>query len=121
MAGGKKGGKSAAAEPSAKKQKTEAYVHTRESFLAVYETLRNELIDDSLFEGQPQAAKDWMKEMLDYTVPGGKLNRGMAVYDVLAAIKGKDKLKEDEIFKANTLGWCIELVSDWQDGMCAKC
>ncbi len=27
-------------------------------------------------------------QMLDYNVPGGKLNRGMAVYDVLAAIKG---------------------------------
>lgn len=24
---------------------------------------------------------------MDYNVPGGKLNRGMAVYDVLAAIK----------------------------------
>jgi ATP-dependent protease ClpP protease subunit len=28
--------------------------------------------------------------MLDYNVPGGKLNRGMAVYDVLAAMKGTE-------------------------------
>jgi farnesyl diphosphate synthase len=28
--------------------------------------------------------------MLDYNVPGGKLNRGMAVYDVLAAMKGAE-------------------------------
>jgi ATP-dependent protease ClpP protease subunit len=28
--------------------------------------------------------------MLDYNVPGGKLNRGMAVYDVLASIKGAE-------------------------------
>lgn len=49
-------------------------------------------------------------QMLDHTVPGGKLNRGMAVYDVLAAIKGADKLTSEEIFKANMLGWCIELV-----------
>ena len=28
--------------------------------------------------------------MLDYNVPGGKLNRGMAVYDVLASIKGPE-------------------------------
>lgn len=28
--------------------------------------------------------------MTDYNVPGGKLNRGMAVYDVLAAIKGAE-------------------------------
>lgn len=26
----------------------------------------------------------------DYNVPGGKLNRGMAVYDVLASIKGAE-------------------------------
>lgn len=26
----------------------------------------------------------------DYNVPGGKLNRGMAVYDVIAAIKGAE-------------------------------
>lgn len=29
-------------------------------------------------------------QMTDYTVPGGKLNRGMAVYDVLASIKGAE-------------------------------
>jgi farnesyl diphosphate synthase len=29
-------------------------------------------------------------QMLDYNVPGGKLNRGMAVYDVLASIKGAE-------------------------------
>ena len=27
-------------------------------------------------------------QMLDYNVPGGKLNRGMAVYDALKAIRG---------------------------------
>lgn len=47
--------------------------------------------------------------MLMYNVPGGKLNRGMAVYDTLAAIK--DGTVEAELaFKANVLGWCIELV-----------
>ncbi len=30
-----------------------------------------------------------MSQMLDYNVPGGKLNRGMAVYDVLVAVKGE--------------------------------
>jgi ATP-dependent protease ClpP protease subunit len=29
-------------------------------------------------------------QMLDYNVPGGKLNRGMAVYDVLVSIKGAE-------------------------------
>jgi hypothetical protein len=29
-------------------------------------------------------------QVMDYNVPGGKLNRGMAVYDVIAAIKGAE-------------------------------
>lgn len=49
-------------------------------------------------------------QMLDYNVPGGKLNRGMAVYDTLEAIKGSKGVTADEAFKANILGWCIELV-----------
>ncbi|WIA39084.1 hypothetical protein OEZ86_005226 [Tetradesmus obliquus] len=97
----------AVAEPQTKKAKTE-YNHTREAFLDVYATLRQELLDDKMLEGQPQEAKDWLKEMLDYNVPGGKLNRGMAVYDVLASIKGAENLSKDDIFKANALGWCIE-------------
>ena len=28
-------------------------------------------------------------QMLDYNVPGGKLNRGMAVLDVVKALRGK--------------------------------
>lgn len=95
------------AEPVAKKAKCE-YTHTREAFLGVYATLREQLLDDKLIAGQPQAARDWLKEMLDYNVPGGKLNRGMAVYDVLASIKGPENLSEQEIFRANALGWCIE-------------
>ncbi len=56
---------------------------------------------------QPAHAKEWLREMFDYNVPKGKLNRGMAVLDALRAIKG-DSLGEEEVFKANALGWCIE-------------
>eukprot|EP00775_Hariotina_reticulata_P012243 gene12243-12380_t len=103
-----KGAMSVIAEPAAKKAKTNEYTHSREAFLAVYTTLRDELLNDKLLEGQPQDARNWLKEMLDYNVPGGKLNRGMAVYDVLASIKGADALTSDDIFKANAVGWCIE-------------
>jgi hypothetical protein len=37
-----------------------------------------------------QPAARLTHQVMDYNVPGGKLNRGMAVYDVLAAIKGQD-------------------------------
>jgi len=29
----------------------------------------------------------WLSQMMDYNVKGGKLNRGMAVYDTLQALK----------------------------------
>jgi farnesyl diphosphate synthase len=48
--------------------------------------------------------------MIDYNVPGGKLNRGMAVLDVVRALKAPEAPSTDETFKANALGWCIEWV-----------
>jgi farnesyl diphosphate synthase len=48
--------------------------------------------------------------MLDYNVPLGKLNRGMAVLDVCKAMAGGREVSADETFKANALGWCIEFL-----------
>ncbi|GLI70600.1 hypothetical protein VaNZ11_015530 [Volvox africanus] len=100
------------AEPTPKKARV-GYEHTREDFLKVYEVLRDELLNDECLSSanesaQAKAAQEWFKEVNDYNVPGGKLNRGMAVYDVLASIKGAEELTEEEVFKANALGWCIE-------------
>ncbi|EFJ41223.1 hypothetical protein VOLCADRAFT_98778 [Volvox carteri f. nagariensis] len=100
------------AEPTMKKARVE-YTHTREDFLKVYEVLRDELLNDECLSpandsAQAKAAQEWFKEVNDYNVPGGKLNRGMAVYDVLSSIKGVEELTEEDIFKANALGWCIE-------------
>jgi len=93
--------------PTPKKQKKQ-YEHTRESFVEVFSVLRDELLKEEKIGQQPVHALEWFKEAMDYNVPGGKLNRGMAVYDVLAAIKGAEHLSESDVFKANALGWCIE-------------
>ncbi|KAG1667866.1 hypothetical protein FOA52_011054 [Chlamydomonas sp. UWO 241] len=95
--------------PAAKKAKTSDYTHNKEAFLEVFETLRHEAVSDPLVAvhgAPPQFSVEWVSEMLNYNVPGGKLNRGMAVYDVLAAIM--PDASTDDIFKANVLGWCIE-------------
>jgi farnesyl diphosphate synthase len=75
--------------------------------MEAYGVLKHDLMNDELLDKPPAFSQEWFSEMLDYNVPGGKLNRGMAVYDVLFAIKGAD-LSEADIFKANALGWCIE-------------
>lgn len=34
-----------------------------QAFLDVYNVLREELLSDRLLQGQPQAARDWLKEV----------------------------------------------------------
>jgi farnesyl diphosphate synthase len=46
--------------------------------------------------------------MLDYNVPGGKLNRGLSVIDSYEQLKEGKELTKDEVFLASALGWCIE-------------
>ncbi|KAK9844175.1 hypothetical protein WJX81_007024 [Elliptochloris bilobata] len=81
--------------------------NTKQDFVRVYEMLRDELVADPLTAEQPQFAADHLKRMLDYNVPGGKLNRGLAVADILRVFK-HGEVTEEEVFRANALGWCIE-------------
>lgn len=48
--------------------------------------------------------------MLDYNVPLGKLNRGMAVLDVVRSVRGAAGVGSGEEFQARVLGWCIEFL-----------
>eukprot|EP00889_Picochlorum_renovo_P006232 jgi/Picre1/33262/NNA_008586.t1 len=92
------------------KQKTDAHQEKQE-FLNVFDQLRDELIhDDLLGDGQPEQTKEWMKRMIDYNVPHGKLNRGMAVLDAFKASVGEGEMSEEQIHKARILGWCIEFL-----------
>lgn len=87
-------------------------MYAAQEFLQVFETLKNELVNDPLIAGQPDFAQKWLQrvrsfkpyhfcrsklsdlllyaQMLEFNVPGGKLNRGMAVLDVLKAIQGTE-------------------------------
>ncbi|WCJ28214.1 Farnesyl pyrophosphate synthase [Euphorbia peplus] len=78
----------------------------KSTFLDVYSQLKTELLNDSAFEWSPDS-RQWVQRMLDYTVPGGKLNRGLSVIDSYKLLKG-DELTEEEIFLSSALGWCIE-------------
>ncbi|XP_076897596.1 farnesyl pyrophosphate synthase 1 [Bidens hawaiensis] len=78
----------------------------KSKFLEVYTTLKSELINDPAFEFDDDS-RQWVEKMLDYNVPGGKLNRGLSVIDSYRLLKGEE-LTDDEIFLASALGWCIE-------------
>ncbi|KAG6553116.1 hypothetical protein Mapa_005454 [Marchantia paleacea] len=79
----------------------------RSRFLEVYNQLKTELVADSkTFQYTPES-RVWVEKMLDHTVPGGKLNRGISVPDSLRLLKERE-LTEDEYFLSSSLGWCIE-------------
>ncbi|KAJ8770302.1 hypothetical protein K2173_013256 [Erythroxylum novogranatense] len=79
----------------------------KSTFLEVYSALKRELLEDPAFEWTPES-RQWVDRMLDYNVPGGKLNRGLSVIDSYKLLKEGMELTEEEIFLASALGWCIE-------------
>ncbi|CAK9182178.1 unnamed protein product [Ilex paraguariensis] len=79
----------------------------KSSFLGVYSVLKSELLNDPAFDFTDDS-RQWVDRMLDYNVPGGKLNRGLSVIDSYKLLKEGKELTEDEIFLAGALGWCIE-------------
>ena len=56
-----------------------------------------------------EEARSYVKEMIEYNVQGGKMNRGLSVVHSLRSLKG-DRLSVHELNDATTLGWCIEFL-----------
>ncbi|KAF8391694.1 hypothetical protein HHK36_024003 [Tetracentron sinense] len=79
----------------------------KSTFLRVYSVLKSELLHDPAFDFTDDS-RQWVDRMLDYNVPGGKLNRGLSVIDSYELLKEGKELTEDEVFLACVLGWCIE-------------
>ncbi|TCD66800.1 Farnesyl pyrophosphate synthetase [Steccherinum ochraceum] len=81
----------------------------RAKFEQVFTVIRDELVAHHAAAGMPKEATEYFKQVLDYNVPGGKLNRGLSVVDTVEILKGRT-LTDDEYFKAALLGWCVELL-----------
>jgi len=85
----------------------------KDKFLAVYPILREEMLAHMEANEMPKEAVDWCRTMMDYTVPGGKLNRGVTVVAVhrtlVKANEGRD-LTDIEVARASVLGWAIEFL-----------
>jgi hypothetical protein len=81
----------------------------RDAFLKTFESLRSELVDAERADGQVQIAIQWIDKMVEYNVPHGKLNRGLAVIDGVRALKGGAACVDDALMhQASVVGWCIE-------------
>ncbi|CAM0902121.1 unnamed protein product [Alopecurus aequalis] len=82
---------------------------TRERFLRAYERLKTELLDDRTFNFDfTDETKQWVAKMMDYNVPGGKLNRGLSVIDSYMLLREGAEVDDEDFYLACVLGWCIE-------------
>ncbi|KAK2460024.1 hypothetical protein APHAL10511_007947 [Amanita phalloides] len=88
---------------------SDAKLARRARFHAVFPIIRDQLVDHVKKQGLPDSALEWYRKNLDYNVPWGKLNRGMAVVDTVEILKGRS-LTDDEYLMAAVLGWCVELL-----------
>lgn len=120
------GAAGAGAEAKKAKPSGDAAGGERGAFMAAFARLKGALLEDALVseatasggadgEGKT-AAQRWMDEMLEYNVPGGKLNRGISVVDTIRVLMehgcgggARDAAHEAELlFQARVVGWCIE-------------
>ncbi|RUS16961.1 farnesyl pyrophosphate synthase [Endogone sp. FLAS-F59071] len=81
-----------------------------QAFLDVFPVLADEILGDLRKKNMPDEALQWVKDMLYYNVPGGKLNRGLSVVDTLRILR-PDDLTDQDLFNARILGWTVEWVS----------
>ena len=84
-----------------------------DKFLALYPMLRGQMLDHMKENEMPPEAIEWCKTMMDYTVPGGKLNRGVtvvAVHRTLVKASANRDLTDTEVARASVLGWAIEFL-----------
>ena len=84
----------------------------RAAFLGVFRELADGLVQDEVDDDQVTIAVAWIKRMIEYNVPHGKLNRGLAVVDGVRALKAAkgEEVSEDEMKRAMVVGWCIEFL-----------
>jgi hypothetical protein len=91
----------------------------RVDFVAAFPGVLEDIHQDVESFGMPQSALTWVDDMVQYTLPGGKLNRGVMVHLMLEDIissgggGGDGRHGTDSALaaqRAHMLGWCVELV-----------
>mmetsp|Transcript_19191 Transcript_19191/g.31475 ORF Transcript_19191/g.31475 Transcript_19191/m.31475 type:complete len:358 (-) Transcript_19191:36-1109(-) len=87
---------------------SEETVYDRRYLETYFAELRDVLVGDLKDEKKlPSALYEKVEKLINYTLVGGKLNRGVAVVTTLANILG-DNMNEQMGKRAAILGWCME-------------
>lgn len=110
-----KEGAAASSKPTYPIDKIRECKTDRDKFLCLFPFLRDELLAHMSTKNEmPAEALAWCREMTDYNVPGGKLNRGLTVLAVTRALiqsrnGGRDPT-DAEVARASVLGWAVEFL-----------
>lgn len=85
------------------------WLQVRDRFVRAYERLKSELLNDRAFNFDfTEETRQWVAKMMDYNVPGGKLNRGLSVVDSYMLLRQGTEVDDEDFYLACVLGWCVE-------------
>ncbi|KAI8800497.1 geranyltranstransferase [Cladochytrium replicatum] len=79
-------------------------------FEATYNVLLEHILADLANFNLPQNGREHIEKMIAHTLPGGKMNRGLAVVASVKELVAPREITERELFVAELLGWCIEML-----------
>lgn len=87
----------------------------KEKFMVLYPMLRDEMLESMKKDNEmPEAAIEWARKMMDHTLPGGKLNRGVTVFTSYRAMielgENGRPITDVETAQACVLGWTVEFL-----------
>lgn len=77
-------------------------------FMAVFPDIVRDLTETGKHIDVPEASK-WLAKLLQYNVPNGKKNRGLATILAYKMLEKKENLTPENILLANVMGWCVEM------------
>lgn len=79
----------------------------RAAFLGMYDDLAADVAADVDNMGLPLHSRQWIDDMFDYTIRGGKMTRGLMVPQVVLGMGSAD---EEVVRQARVVGWCVEVL-----------
>eukprot|EP00535_Pseudo-nitzschia_heimii_P004593 CAMPEP_0197177720 /NCGR_PEP_ID=MMETSP1423-20130617/3232_1 /TAXON_ID=476441 /ORGANISM="Pseudo-nitzschia heimii, Strain UNC1101" /LENGTH=405 /DNA_ID=CAMNT_0042627319 /DNA_START=99 /DNA_END=1313 /DNA_ORIENTATION=- len=84
------------------------------SFTKICDLLIEEILEDLPANYElPKRETEWLRKMLEHTVKGGKMNRGLMVVESGVAIIGEDAITNEKLCQLAVLGWTIEWLQAW--------
>jgi len=83
---------------------------TRDEFMATFPSVVDGVLEDCRRFDLPDSTVAWLDHLVKYTVPGGKLNRGLVVTRGLEALAGGKPVEGRALYEAQVLGWCVEFL-----------